>query len=59
MKKVILTLSVIGLMTACSSTPTEVEAPKIDSTAVVVDTTAVLTESVCVDTTLSVPTTTK
>ena len=59
MKKVILTLSVIGLMTACSSTPAEVETSKTDSTAVVVDTTAVLTESVCVDTTLSVPTTTK
>lgn len=41
MKKVILTLSVVGLLTSCSSSA-EGEAPKNDSTAVAVDTTLVL-----------------
>jgi hypothetical protein len=41
MKKVILTLSVVGLLTSCSSS-VEGEAPKTDSTAVAVDTTLVL-----------------
>ena len=51
MKKVILALSVIGVMTACTSS-TEGEAPKTDSTTVVnVDTNAVVTESVTADST--------
>lgn len=50
MKKVILALSVIGLVTACGSS-TEGEAPKTDSTAVtVVDTTAVVTPTDSVST---------
>jgi hypothetical protein len=59
MKKVILALSVVGLMTACSST-TEGEAPKTDSTAVVdVDTTVVVVvDSVSTDS-VTVSTTTK
>jgi hypothetical protein len=59
MKKVILALSVVGLMTACSSS-TEGEAPKTDSTAVVaVDTTVVVTaDSVATDS-VAVSTTTK
>lgn len=49
MKKVILTLSVVGLMTACSSS-TQNEVPEIDSTAVVADTVVVGTpDSVAVD----------
>lgn len=60
MKKVILTLSVIGLMTACGSS-SEAEAPKTDSTAVAaVDTTAVVaTESVVVTDSTAVSTATK
>jgi hypothetical protein len=59
MKKVILTLSVVGLMTACSAS-TEGEAPKTDSTAVVaVDTTCVMTDSVTADSVAAVSTTTK
>lgn len=58
MKKVILALSVVGLMTACGSSSSE-ETPKTDSTAVVtVDTTvvpavadSVKTDSVAVSTT--------
>jgi len=49
MKKVILFLSVIGLLTACGSS-TEAEAPKTDSTVVAVDTVAVDTTVVAVDT---------
>lgn len=59
MKKVILALSVIGLMTACGSS-TEGEAPKTDSTVVVtVDTTVVVADSVMTDSVVAVPTTTK
>jgi hypothetical protein len=48
MKKVILFLSVVGLLTACGSS-TEAEAPKTDSTAVVVDTVKVDTTVVVKD----------
>jgi hypothetical protein len=60
MKKVILALSVIGLMTACGSS-TEGEAPKTDSTVVVtVDTTTVVVaDSVMTDSVVAVSTTTK
>jgi hypothetical protein len=58
MKKVILALSVVGLMTACGSSA-ESEAPKTDSTAVVaVDTTVVVADSVATDS-VAVSTTTK
>ena len=60
MKKVILALSVIGLMTACGSSSTEAEAPKTDSTAVVpaCDTTKVVVDSVKTDSVaVSTPTT--
>lgn len=58
MKKVILALSVIGLMTACGSS-TEGEAPKTDSTAVAVDTTVtVVTDSVATDSVTVTTTTT-
>jgi uncharacterized protein YcfL len=60
MKKVILVLSVIGLMTACGSS-SEAEAPKTDSTVVAaVDTTAgVSTESVVFTDSTAVSTATK
>jgi hypothetical protein len=48
MKKVILFLSVVGLLTACGSS-TEAEAPKTDSTVVVVDTVKVDTTVVVKD----------
>jgi hypothetical protein len=49
MKKVILFLSVVGLLTACGSS-TEAEAPKTDSTVVAVDSAAVVdTTKVSVD----------
>ena len=57
MKKVILILSVVGLLTACGSSKTEETAPVVDSTAVtvdtvkveVVDTTVVATPTVVVE----------
>jgi hypothetical protein len=61
MKKVILTLSVVGLLTACSSS-VEGEAPKTDSTAVPVDTSLVLpvdsakTDSIAVTSTVTTST---
>lgn len=60
MKKVILTLSVIGFMTACSSSTTTEEV-KTDSTAVAVDTVNVPTmdtvKAATVETSTTTPTT--